>query len=193
MGWRVIATNGSTGVTASRGRRLGRRVRGAVAVILLACAGGALPAGGAEMDEYQVKAAFLYSFLKFVQWPHTEGPTVVAVLGDDPFDWRLDQVMKGRTANGREIVVKRARLSDDLTKAHILFISRSEAARTAAIVARIGQAPVLTVGDTAGFIDDGGMVRLFVDGDRVRFEIGVAAVEYGQLKASAQLLSLGVR
>jgi hypothetical protein len=170
-------------------------VRGGVAVVVLAlaCASGAVSAGGAVMDEYQMKAAFLYSFLKFVQWPQGEGPIVVAVLGDDPFDWRLDQVMKGRTANGREIVVKRARPSDDLTKVHILFVSRSEASRTEAIVARIGQAPVLTVGDTAKFVDDGGMVRLFVDGDRVRFEIGIAAVEQARLKASAQLLSLGIR
>jgi hypothetical protein len=170
-------------------------MRGGVAaiVLVLACVGGTVPAGGAEMDEYQMKAAFLYSFLKFVQWPHGDGPIVVAVLGDDPFDWRLDRVMKGRTANGREIVVKRARPSDDLTKVHILFVSRSEASRTADIVARMGQAPVLTVGDTAEFIDDGGMVRLFVDGDRVRFEIGIAAVEHARLRASAQLLSLGVR
>ena len=125
--------------------------------------------------------------------PAGEGPLTIAVVGDDPFDWRLDQVMKGRSANGRDIVVKRVRPSDDLTKYHVLFVSASEAARVASIVARTSQAPVLTVGDTPGFVDDGGMVRLFVDGERVRFQISVAAVERARLKASAQLLSLGTR
>lgn len=173
----------------ARGVRKRRRVL--TAMLVLAFTGwGAPDSAAAKMDEYQAKAAFLYSFLKFVQWPSADEPLTVAVLGEDPFDWRLDEVMKGRSANGREIVVKRIRASDDLTRYQVVFVSASEAPRVADIVARARRAPVLTVGETSTFVEDGGMVRLFVDGDRIRFQIGVDAVQQARLKVSAQLLSL---
>jgi hypothetical protein len=162
-------------------------------LVLVLSAWGAPGVAVAALDEYQVKAAFLYNFLKFVQWPAGQGPLTVAVLGDDPFDWRLDQVMKGRSVNGRDVVVKRIRPSDEVTAYHLVFVSASEAPHVRDIVERAQHAPVLTVGDTDRFVVDGGMVRLFVDGESVRFEIHVPALEQARLKASSQLLSLAVR
>jgi hypothetical protein len=180
---------------AARSRDDWRRTwRTVVAVtLMLAFTGWRAPCGAAAMDEYQAKAAFLYSLLKFVQWPSADGPLMVAVLGDDPFGSRLDEVMKGRSANGREILLKRVRPSDDVSRYHVVFVSASEGPRVADILKRAQRGPVLTVGDTPTFVEDGGMVRFFVDGERMRFQIGAAAVEQARLKVSAQLLSLAAR
>jgi hypothetical protein len=181
---------------AAQGRDCAGRIQRAVlaATLILAVTGWGGPTAAApKMDEYQAKAAFLYSFLKFVQWPSADGPLTVAVLGDDPFDWRLDDVMRGRSANGREIVVKRIRASDDVSEYQVVFVSASEAPNVADILKRARGAPVLTVGEMSTFVEDGGMVRLFVDGERIRFQVGAHAVQQARLRVSAQLLSLAAR
>lgn len=145
-----------------------------------------------RLDEHQVKAAFLYNFAKFVQWPagSQTGPLVIGVVGDGLFGNLIDQIVNGKTVQGREIVVRQLEHADDLGSCHILFIAGSEARHTAALLQRLEGMPVLTVGETLHFLREGGIARFFVDRNRVRFEINPSRAEYAKLKISSPLLSL---
>lgn len=157
-----------------------------------------LPCAQAETAarEYQVKAAFLFNFLQFVEWPAEAftaeaAPIRIGILGDDPFGPMLEETVRGETIRQRPLEVRRGRRIDDLGGCHLLFISRSEQGRVGGILQEVGQAPVLTVSDLDGFADRGGGIRLFLVGKKVRFEINAEAVQKQRLKVSSQLLSLG--
>jgi uncharacterized protein DUF4154 len=152
------------------------------------------PAGAAAPTEYEVKAAFLYNFARFVEWPRDapggEGAFVVTVLGRDPFGSVLDDTLRGKTIDGKRVVVRRALRSEDVGHSHILFISDSEKDRLPDILKSLDAAPVLTVGDMSQFAERGGVIRFKVDQDRIRLEINVAAAQRSRLKISSQLLKL---
>ncbi|MBI3802229.1 MAG: YfiR family protein [Nitrospirae bacterium] len=147
-----------------------------------------------SLSEYQVKAAFLYNFAKFVEWPAEalpEGqPFVIGILGQDPFGSLIDEAVAGKTVHDRPIAVKRYPKVEEVAGANILFISDSEGPNVSHILKRLDRAPILTVSDLGRFADEGGMVQLLVDQNRVRFAINVAAVEQAGLKPSSQLLKL---
>ncbi len=148
----------------------------------------------------KVKAAYLYNFAKFVEWPdgafeNGESPFVIGVLGDDPFGRDLDATVKGKTIAKRAVKVRRLRWDDQVDRAqlkdcHILYIGGSEPRRFMEIVAALEDQPVLLVADIAGFAHDGGMIGFVLDGQRIVFEINREAVDRAQLKASARLLKL---
>src|ERR1700733_10268471 len=107
-------------------------------------------------SEYQVKAAYLFNFLKFVEWPDTAfsdslAPFVIGVVGDDPFGTALPQVVIGKTAQGRDLVIHLYHTGDDLRGASILFISSSEKKRLPLILSGLRGSSVLTVADMDGF------------------------------------------
>jgi hypothetical protein len=147
------------------------------------------------LSEYQVKAAYLFNFLKFVEYP-TESfadplaPIVIGVVGDDPFGSMLPQVVTGKTVQGRDLVIHLYRTGDDVRRAHILFISTSERKRLPMILSGLNGSSVLTVSDVAGFLDAGGMIQFLNENGRVRFAINVDATNRGKLKLSSKLLSL---
>lgn len=156
---------------------------------------------GARADaqglEYQVKAAFLFNFTKFVEWPFDAftapgDPVTVCVVGDDPFGESLDAVVQGETANGRPLKVHRTRSFADLRTCHMLFVPRSER-RQGTILASLRGAGILTVGDGDGFLTDGGIIRFVLDQNRVRFEVNLAAAEGNRLRLSSKLLRLARR
>lgn len=148
-----------------------------------------------NLSEYQVKAAYLYNFLKFVEWPkdaYTDplAPIVIGVVGEDPFGNGLPQVIIGKTVQGRDLVIRIYRAGEDLRSAHILFISSSERKRIPAILSGLRGSCVLTVADSAGFLEAGGMIQFLNENDRVRFAINVDATNQAKLKVSSKLLSL---
>ncbi|HKQ62541.1 MAG TPA: YfiR family protein [Candidatus Polarisedimenticolaceae bacterium] len=170
-----------------------RRAGGAWA--LCACALLVHDARSAEsLSEYGIKAAYLYYFATFVEWPaapSTVGtPFVVGVLGEDPFGPVLEETLRGKAVGDRPFVVRRLRRAKDARECAILFVSPAEGERLEAILEDLAGAPVLTVGDTARFVQRGGHVGLWMEGKKVRFEIGLAAVERSGLKVSSQLLKL---
>lgn len=174
----------------------GRRpTRGVLAVLLVLLAW--LPAAAAETSkEYLIKAAFLYNFTQFVEWPgdafaDAAAPIRIGILGDDPFGAALDEVVRGETVRNRPLVVVRAQRAEDLKDCHLVFVGRSEAERTEGVLEEFASAPILTVSDNPDFTTHGGVVRFFLDGTKVRFEINPAAAEGIRLKLSAQLLTLG--
>lgn len=196
-------TSGSA--TASFARALGRaiRSRGAcvLSVVLLAvhvsAAAGAALAGAPEAgraSEYQVKAAVLLNFAKFVEWPAAafdspSAPVVFGVMGQDPFGKVLPDVLRNNTVRGRPLAVRYVGTPDEAHGCHLLFIADSERSRMARTIAAVGPG-ILTVGETEQFAERGGIVELTLDAGRVRFTINQAAAERASLRFSSKLLSL---
>lgn len=155
----------------------------------------AIPAQADVPPEYKLKAAFLFNFAKFVNWPpkvfvDTTTPIVIGVLGDDPFGTALEEIVHGRTINGRPLTIHRARRLEELPDCHLLFISRSEQKNMGDILTRLSERPVLTVSDTADFLNAGGAIGFLMEGQSIRFEIDAGTAERAGLKIDAQLLSL---
>lgn len=145
--------------------------------------------------EYQVKAAYLFNFLKFVEWPGdplagTHGRWVIGIVGDNPFADELTQIVSGKTVQGHELLVRRFQSGEDLHACHVLFISASEKKRLPSMLAALSGSSVLTVGDMDHFIESGGMIQFVMEEKRVRFAIDVGASSQAHLKVSSKLLSL---
>jgi hypothetical protein len=144
-------------------------------------------------NEYQVKAAFIFNFAKFVEWPSDAfgegGVLVVGVVGDDPFGRALDQ-LNGNTANGRRLRIKRLRWDEDLRSCQILFISNSERRHLGKIMDNIRGTSVLTIGEMPQFNQAGGIIKFVIQDDKVRFEINAGAAGQARLRISSKLLAL---
>jgi hypothetical protein len=160
------------------------------------------PGGGRAQEspptEYQLKAAFLLNFAKFVEWPpaafaKADSPIVLGILGENPFADVLEQTIQGKKVNNRELEVTKLPSSAGATNCHILFIGTSEKARLPEILKGLGRASVLTVGETDGFTDSGGMINFVRQGNKIRFQINEVAAKSVGLKISSKLLSLASR
>lgn len=151
-------------------------------------------AGPSDPTEYQVKAAYLVSFARFVTWPQEvkADPFVIGVLGDDPFGPYLDYAVKGKSLNGKRMVVQRLGRGDQLTKCQVLFIASSEATRMGQLASDLKGHPVLTVSDFKGFVDQGGMIGLILKNTQVRFQVNLRPVSASHLTISSRLLTLAV-
>lgn len=158
-------------------------------------------AAGAEPDsptEYQVKAALLFNFGKFVDWPETafagpQAPFVIGVLGEDPFGPALEETLRDKTLNGRAVRIERLGAGQEFRGCHLLFICASERKRLAAIMGSVEKIPVLTVGDgVERFLAGGGMINLLQQNNKVRFEVSQGRVEKAGLKISSKLLRLAL-
>jgi hypothetical protein len=150
-------------------------------------------AQAAPSKEYQIKAACLLNFARFIQWPKStfaepSAPIVVGVLGDDPFGEVLEQTFHDESVEGRRFVIKRSRQVEELKTCHLLFVSRSEKDRVPGILATLGTASVVTVGEIDGFAGRGGILNFYVESGKIRFEINAEAAERGGLTISSQLL-----
>jgi hypothetical protein len=152
----------------------------------------ALPVMALEQDEASVKAAFIYNFTKYVEWPpETNGPLQICLLGEpDPLLTALLN-LEGKQSQGSIIHVRIAgRDGGSLDGCRVIVVGTSEAVRIAAILDSARRQPALTVSEIEHFADDGGMIGLVVDGVRVRFEINAQAAQRANLRLSAQLLKL---
>ena len=184
-----------------RSRRKHRGASAVSAAFLTLVISTTLRVGAAETKskltrEYDLKAAFLFNFTHFVEWPSEafaddNAPIVIGILGDDPFGPVLDRIIEGETIKNRKLVVKRSRRIQDLRTCHVLFISKSEKGRIGQILTSLDGASVFTVGEVEGFARRGGITNLFLQGNKVRFEINMQVAKRKGLKISAQLLALG--
>ena len=165
-----------------------------LAVLLLALTFAKAFANDAPVvGEYQVKAAFLFNFAKFVTWPTAtfegpESPIEICVAGRDPFGGALEETIGERTVRGRPVAVRRIDGSEKVADCEIVFFADSE--RAPVLARRLERAPVLTVGETAGFAEAGGIVNFKIEENRVRFEINPDAASRAGLRVSSQLLNL---
>jgi hypothetical protein len=149
----------------------------------------------AATSEYEVKAAFLVNFAKFVEWPASvfgsaAAPVLIGVVGDDPFGRGIDDAVRGKFLDGRSITVERVDWREDLTGFQIVFISGSEQRRLKDILRPLESTSVLTVSDMGDFCRNGGVIAFVSVDQRVRFEVNGAAARRQGLKVSSKLLSL---
>jgi hypothetical protein len=144
----------------------------------------------AAVDDALVKAAFLFNFTRFIEWPApSEGPLVIGVGGDKAFADVVGRTVSGRSVNGREFQTRRLAIGDDPSGCHVVFVGVMPPHDAAELLKRV-RGPVLTVGDTVQFLRDGGIVRFYIDKKKVRFEISRNNAAAAGLKVSSHLLNL---
>jgi len=177
-------------------------LRVAVALVVIAfvstfCSASVVHRGddSSMRGEYEVKAAFLFNFAKFVEWPveafeSSESPLVIGVLGKDPFGSILDRTVSGKKVRGRKCDVMRCKDVRDALFCHVLFVGESEQSRVAQVLQELQGTNVLMVGEMDKFIQSGGTIRFRMIENRVRFEINPAAAERNQLRMSSKLMKL---
>jgi hypothetical protein len=143
--------------------------------------------------EYQVKAAFLLNFTKFIEWPsaafvNASSPIAICILGEDPFGNALNQIVSGEVVSDRKVVVQKTKQAPPSKSCQVVFFSASEK-DVRRILPGLGPG-VLTVGEGEGFVRDGGMIAFVIENRRVRFEIHQSVAENAGLKLSSKLLSV---
>jgi hypothetical protein len=138
--------------------------------------------------EYQVKAAYLFNFVKFVDWPAnaSPGPITICVVGRNPFGTALDDTTLGETVDGRSVVART--VTGVGPGCHVAFVPQGVNPAAALRAARM--LPVLTVGEASGFIENGGIINFVLDAGAVRFEIDQQAASRVGLQISSRLLRL---
>ena len=139
--------------------------------------------------EYEIKAAYLYNFIKYVDWPSYGDTISIGVLGSDPFGPALAP-LNGKTVKGRRLVIKHLDSVRDAQQCQIIFVSSSERQRLQEIFESLRSARVLTVGETQGFADGGGIINFIEENNKVRFEINAEAARRTGLNISSELLKL---
>ena len=165
--------------------------------------------------EYQIKAAFLYNFVKFTDWPgepvadgskpstiDSNEPMTIGIIGEDPFGDAFEPI-KDKRVKGRKIVLKRFKGLEEskqsneqikgVRKCHLLFICRSQKEQLGEIIDLVKDRPVLTVADMQGFLESGGMINFIVEENKIRFEINLTAARHAGLRISSRLLGLAKR
>lgn len=152
----------------------------------------------AATDEYRAKAQFLSNFPSFVEWPadafsSPQQPLSVCVYGTYSFGLSLAEDLAARTVRGRHMEVRLAKKENELRNCHILFVSNSVAKRYGAVMQAIQGASVLTVGETADFLEAGGAVSFLYQDDSLQFEVNLNHANEARLKLSSTMLSLARR
>ena len=147
--------------------------------------------------ESSVKAAFLYKFAGFVEWPAgvfqaPESPIVIAVIGDDAVAENLSVMVIGRSAQGRSIAVRRLAPKQSVAGAHMLFVGKDAAESVESVTGRLESQPVLLVTDSAGALEHGSMINFVLVDNRLRFEIALDTAERHGLKLSSRLLDVAL-
>ena len=142
--------------------------------------------------EYQVKAAFILNFAKFIDWPaaaSTDASFTICTLGTDPFDEAFNS-LKGKTIKGKPVAIRHLARVEDLRECQLLFIGSSERKHLASIVKATRSSHLLTVSEVDGFCQAGGGINLVNEKSKVVFEINTKATQQAGLKVSSQLLKL---
>lgn len=164
-------------------------------VCLIGVFGRCAARGQAQSREYELKAVFLFNLVQFTEWPasafaDTNSPLVIGILGANPFGRTLEETVSGEKVNGRSIVIQRCDDAKDAGNCHIVFICRSESARLEKILRELKDRNVLTVGETEGFAQKGGLIGLGIEKNKLRFSINVEAVRASGVSVSSKLLRL---
>jgi hypothetical protein len=169
-----------------------------LSLLWLLLAGGLVRAQVAPPTEYQLKAAFLFNFAKFVEWPQAafasnNSPIVIGVLGQNPFHDDLKQMVRNKTIDNRPLVVQDVHALAEATNCHILFVCSSEKDRLPEIFKALKGASVLTVGEMDHFTESGGMINFVIKDNKIRFQINNDQAAKAGLKISSKLMSLALR
>ncbi len=172
-----------------------RKARSGVLLASLACALFASLAHAAVFSVDAVKAAFLYRFASYVEWPEdaSPGPFVIAVAGDEEVARQLDALVPGMSVHGQPVQVRRVTRASDLDGVHVLYVGPGPMPRTRALRAAAVSRPVLLVTDDQDGIKGGGVVNFIETNRNVRFEISLLAADRARLRIDSALLSVAAR
>ncbi len=168
-----------------------------VMLFLICCAVSLLPqnviAQKIRPAEYQVKAAFLYNFVKFIDLPagsFRDSPKMMlCIIGKDPFESNIE-LIQGKLVKNRELTVRHIKTVQEAGDCQILYISQSEKGNITQILKGVGGQGIITIGDTEGFSEQGVIINLFLEQDMVRFEININAARKANIQISSKLLKL---
>ncbi len=165
------------------------------AILLLLLNSLALHAQTPPSREYQLKSAFLFNFIQFVEWPSTSftadtEPFVIGVLGENPFQSFLEELVSGEKVNGRPVTVRYFKNAGEVKTCHILFINQAEIKKMGRLAEDSKTNSILTVSDAPGFLDYGGMIRLFIKDNKIKMQINPEASKAAGLVVSSKLLRL---
>ncbi len=186
-----------------------------ILVLIAANIAHAAQAASETSREYQIKAAFLYNFVKFTDWPgesaadsndpntvDSNEPITIGIIGEDPFGDAFEPV-KDKRVKGRTIVLKRFKGLEEskqsneqiegVRKCRLLFVCRSQKKQLGQIIDLVKDRPVLTVADMEGFLESGGMINFIMEDNKVRFEVNLAAARHAGLRINSRLLGLAKR
>lgn len=155
----------------------------------------ALQAQSSKLTDSDVKAAYLFNFGRFVEWPananeNKESSFTFCILGHDPFGTNLDHLLANETIDGKHIAIKRISSVEESGGCHILFMSTEEEGRLNKIIEALDKESVLTVSDIPKFSDHGGMIQFVMEGERVRFVVNLSATQRARLTLSSDLLKV---
>jgi len=173
-----------------------RRLRSLIALILLtACSVGQGPAQHDNGLEQKFKAAYLYNFLQFIEWPDTafatkSSPVIIGIFSQDPLARELGQLVEGESVNGRKITVQNFRTTRNIKECNVIFIPGSQEDRIGTILSELDDMSILTVSEVEGFAQNGGAINFYVQDNKLRFEINPDVLKKANLKASSRLLRL---
>jgi len=145
--------------------------------------------------EHQVKAAFLYKFGNYIDWPEgtfesEDDPLTIGVIGADDLAEGLREIVRDKTIKGRPVVVRTLESTDSLQTTHILFIGRATRSYLNSVIASTRGKPIVTVTETEDPLAQGGIINFIIDNDKVRFDIELAAANTSNIKISARLLGV---
>jgi hypothetical protein len=162
-------------------------------VILFALSPCSVLADKPPSQEYRLKAAFLFNFAEFAEWPASsfpdaDSPLIIGLLGEDPFGSYLDETIRGEKINGRPLIIQRYHSVAEVQSCHILFISQSEALRLTLLFASLKSRNILTVSDTGDFARRGGMIQLATENNKIRLKINLDSTKAARLVLSSKLL-----
>jgi YfiR/HmsC-like len=148
-----------------------------------------------QVSEYQLKAAYLFNFLKFVQWPdsvfqNNSSPIIIGILGQDPFGSTLDKIIHNEKIDNHPIIIKRYTSLDQLDYCHALFVSSSEQGNVQKVLKDIGNSSILTVSDIDDFGTNGGDIGFYIENNKLRFTINIKSLKQADIKISSRLLRL---
>ncbi|MEO7100293.1 MAG: YfiR family protein [Luteolibacter sp.] len=167
-------------------------------VALLCAMIGAARADDSVSKEYQLKAAFLYNFTKFVEWPavsfaNADSPIVIGIFRSNPFGGELEKIVSGRKVNGRKIIVAQIPSPAAARQTQILFVGAAQDSKLNEVRGALNGAAVLTVGESEAFARQGGMVTFTLQYDSLRFSINNDSAQKAGLKISSQLQKLALK
>jgi hypothetical protein len=165
------------------------RVLLSLGVVAALCLVSTLRAQSAAQRAYEIKAAYLYNFIKYVDWPSYGDNITIGVLGNNPFGTALAP-LNGKTVKGRRLLIRQVDSLRDAQKCQIIFVSSSERSRLPEIFENLKPARVLTVGEMQGFANGGGIINFIEENNKVRFEINAEAARQTGLNISSELLKL---
>jgi hypothetical protein len=180
----------------SRRASIGRRRRAGAVMAAIALCSAAI-GRAQDVTEPSLKAAFIYNFAKFTEWPQDalSGPVPfnACVLGDEPTSDALERSVKGRQLGGRGVTVQRVAPDGPLKSCHLLYVSNLKSAQIASVVEAVRGAPVLTISDIDDFARLGGIAHVFIENGKMRFDLNLELAKRVRLQLSSKLLVLAAR